>query len=340
MEKWGLREGDPRYGFEYMLDHTAHRPYVFRILMPVLINGIYESAPEAARSTLHQLFERYPKVKKRYFRGAPTTLWTPEFSLKYHIAYGLIFLALFGAMLVLRSLTRIVTPGTASMADVGPILFSTLLPLSFVNGGYMYDFPELFFLALAYHLAANRMFWSLLPVVCLAAINKESNVLTPILVFPLLSNALGTKRALCVAAGLAVPAAALSTLIKYSFRANPGVNLEYHLPDNLSTWVDPASYVQFVDFYAPFIPFPSGMNFILVVVVGWMVFSSWSQQPLVVRRLLVVALAVNVPLFLLFAFRHEMRNLSLTFVPFYLSACCTLVAAYAARRDAQVAGLD
>src|SRR5262249_26524312 len=54
-----------------------------------------------------------------------------------------------------------------------------------------------------------------------------------------------------------------------------------------------------------------GFNIVGILIALLLVRSGWSRLPQTVRRHLLIALVVNVPLFLLFGFHDELRNLSM-----------------------------
>src|SRR5882757_2878458 len=145
MDKWSFRDGSLRYGLDKMLNYDVNKPWAGRVLMPWLVNTIYDALPGKARiaAKLRErslLFHRY--VENRPSLNADP--WSDDaYAIKYHIAYCLSFLALFVLLIMTRLLTRAVYPQNIVAQEMGPILFGLLLPLSFRSGGYIYDFPEL-----------------------------------------------------------------------------------------------------------------------------------------------------------------------------------------------------
>ncbi len=324
MEKWGFREREYRYGFTQMLDHTSHRPFAYRVLIPFVVNGLYDLLGPSARDRFPDLEKIRPAVRSRFFRAEGQLDWTPELSLKYHITYGILYLSLLGAMFALRPLTAAFFPGQPALRDVGPLLFVTLLPLSFISGGYFYDFPELLFLAGGFAAAASRRYRLLLVLVSLATLNKETAVLVPILLWPILAANEGRWSAGKQVALLTVLGVGISLVVKWWLAGNPGSTVEFQLWENLRYWGKITSYFKFTDFYAPLLPFPKGMNLMLVFVVGGTLFYGWKTKSPTLKHMLILALTINLPLLLAFSSMDELRNLSLSFVPMYIVACDTL----------------
>ena len=46
MVQWGFRGENSPFGFERLLDHSAERPYVYRVLSPTVINAVAAVIPE------------------------------------------------------------------------------------------------------------------------------------------------------------------------------------------------------------------------------------------------------------------------------------------------------
>ena len=183
MDKWGFREDESRFGLTQMMEHTAHRPFAYRVLVPWIVNGMGQLIP--LRSVEHALDRLDPQenlrrnlLRQRYFKAEGAVAWTRDVRRRYLFTYLLLFAVLVGTMFVLRKLTDVHLPGSV-LCDFAPIAFVTLLPLTFIRGGYYYDFPELLFLAASFLLAVHKRYFLLVAVFGLAVLNKESNLLLP-----------------------------------------------------------------------------------------------------------------------------------------------------------------
>ena len=66
--------------------------------------------------------------------------WPSETILKYHIAYGLLFLSTFGFLVGARGLTRdIFSQGPPTLHDFASLCFGILILPAFMTAGYFYD---------------------------------------------------------------------------------------------------------------------------------------------------------------------------------------------------------
>ena len=343
-DRWGLMENADRFDFESMLSHEAHRPWAYRVLMPALVNSTYDLLPEPAKQAVaavsvrprmgydpeSHLYHVTSQTLQKYY-AVPVEQLTEKVRVKYHIAYAYVFASLLGALLLLRALTRFFFPGQDFLGDFGPLGFGILLPLTFRGGGYLYDFPEILFLCAAFYAAARQSPFLAL-VLPLAVLNKESNVL----LIPVLAaghapfrGAPWKRNAIFVLS--AVAAVTAFSAVRIGASGNPGSGAEYHLPTNLRFWLDPMTYVSWnavIAPYSPFVPFPSGSNPVLIAMVVGFCALGWRSKPRTVRRWLLGAAVLCVPLMLVFGSSDEVRNLSLCFVPMYLAACHTLASLY------------
>jgi len=324
MQKWSLREGNPRYGFEQMLDHTAHRPFVYRVLFPVLVNQISDSTPRLAREWCSRKIAEYPGLLRLYYKaGEPSA----DVAFKYHIAYGLLFLSLLGAAYAVRAATAAVWPGQTAIHDAAPAVFLILLPLSFIQGGYLYDFPELLFLFLLYWLALTRRYLWLVCLFPLAILNKESSMMLPMLLAPIFLRD-GRRTALTLFAIMMCVGGVIFWLVRSHYAGNPGQGVEFHLWLNLRFYTRVGTWLEVMPQYAPLLPFPRGVNIVWVFFVMAMLFFGWSKKPTILKHMFWAACAVNLPLFVLFGRADEMRNLSLLFPAMYLLSTDTVTRLY------------
>lgn len=321
MTRWGFRGDAPNHGFVHLLDHTAHRPFVYRVLSPAVVNAAASLVPEAAKSAWKPwLLRETPLLRYR----APYESWNPDKALKWHVAYGYLFLCLMAALFAARSLARAVTPVSALFSDYAPAVALLLLPLTFLRGGYLYDFSELMFLFLC-TLCASRGRWLLYYVLfILAVLNKESNVLVAAIFVAFAASRLPPRQWLGhVACQLAIGAALIAAL-HVVFRDAGGGSTQAWFPLNVLFLLSPEWYAKFFSPYAPLVPLPRGINLISLALLAFIALWRWQQKPLEVRRLFLLTGAATLPLYVLFGFLDEIRALSLVFPAIYLLGCHTL----------------
>ena len=317
---WGFRGPNPRYGFEAMYTFKAHRPFAYRVLMPLIIRGVDAATPfiVVKAEVLDQ--------KNIYRRWG----WEREIDKPQVIAYFLLLLFLFGAVWCARLCTKYSYPLAAPpLQDLMPAVALLFLPLTFIQGGYMYDFPELFFLfaSTAALLRQNWLIYYLLYP--LAVVNKESGALIAVYFVALNWREMARGRLLKHLTAQALIAVPVIALIRLWAGGNPGQAMEVHLQHNLDFLLDPRSYLAFFDIYVPLVPVPRGFNLLSVATVLFLIIFRWRVKPLPLRRLLIGSTAVVVPLYLVGSVEDEIRALSLAFVPLYLLGFDTVQSLYA-----------
>src|SRR4051812_4264617 len=333
MQTRSLEEGSGEFGFAKMLDGTAHRPYVFRRLVPITVNAMAELIPAADQAKfvayhLDRFHLRDTYFGRARFANGPGESWTPEYSLKYHLAYLLMFGSLFASLYLLRGIAAHYLPSAPWVHIAGPAFFALLLPLSFMHGGFYYDFVELLFLAALWCALAYDAAWLWVLLLPLAVANKETAILAPIFLAPLIHQRLRSIVIVCVASLLALAA---FFYVRTTFASNPGSGVMFQLQDNLSFWSHPTSYFLWHDFIAPLVPFPRGVNILAIAAIGTLIALGWKQAPTRVRYTFVLSAILSIPLWMFFGYRDEIRNLSLMFMPAYLLACIGAVGYFAER---------
>jgi len=332
MQTVSFREGSTEFGFSKMLEGSADRPYVFRRLVPIIANYTASLvSPEKQPAFVERYLDRY-HLKQLYFEKGKfrqhqtIEAWSPEYSIKYHTAYFILFLSLIGTLYCLRALIPFASSNENPLTPFVPVIFILLLPLSFMLGNYYYDFVELFFLSLLLLTAIKGYYAWWLLFLPLAVLNKESNILVPFLYAAIMiGNSSKWRSRLFIGVSFTV-SVGVYLFIKQKYSQNPGGTVMWKLGENIDFWLTPGNYFLWQDFYAPMILFPRGLNIILVAVLTSLLFWQWGKKPLFAKRLFVVAMLINIPLFILFCWQDEMRNLSFLFLPVYLLIVNTLLA--------------
>jgi hypothetical protein len=322
MTRWSFREdGLTASGFRFqtMLEGHATRPWAYRVLMPQLTEHIAAATPDSVKQRLSGYLMTESGVRDRYFR-APKDQWTRDLALRYHLAYGLVFFSVFATLWLLRGLPHRFGVPESPLTDLAPLAFGALLPLAYLSGGYMYDFPELMFLTSSFAVACWNP-WGLVALVPIATLNKETALLAPILVAPIILMRHSTARkanltALAVTLALGILTYAL---VRSAMAGNPGGSVEVHIRDNLIYWINPRNYLfGFSGIYSAGLPTPKFLNILILPALLIVGKAAWKRAPTELRYLVLVAMVINLPLLAAFGDRDELRNLSLLFVPLYL----------------------
>jgi len=320
LSHWSLLDGFPRNGLSRFLEWQAHKPFAYRVLAPAVVDEVDALLPESVRTVLADRVA--PVLRARYLEPL-FVRWEP-FGVNpagradwershYRSAYVLMVLlmlaSLAAAMFLMRDAARMLG-ASAIGAFVAMLVYAAVLPTLFLHGGYFYDFTEQF-LALALLCCVLRERWVLsLFVVALMQLNKESALLMVVFLMPYLWHARGWRGVAWALPQLGV-CFALLFWVRSKFAESPGQSSEWHLPDNLAFWADPATWSATEDLYSLNLPLPriTFLCFALATLaIGWMRRRAAPTPTLVAATL---AFATLLPLLVTMGFRDEWRNLSL-----------------------------
>ena len=317
--KWHFREFGtteflPRVSFTAMVDGTADRPYVYRQLLPFLANWIDAHVSEQNKDRMFSIQGPFGKPILTYFFDSPMAVNRAYF-LRYTIIYLLVaisaFISVWSMYLVARSTGQ--PPGIACFAAVTMML---LMPFLLTGGGYFYDYPELAFLFIAFWMSFHFDWWWMIPVVALAAWNKESFLLFLPTLYPVLRLRATRKRALIGIAVLSLICATVYLCIRATFRHNPGGSVEFHLVEQIESIITPSRWFEYEVTYG-LLAF-RGINLISAGFVFGTFWFGWKKLPDFARQHTKLAAMINVPFFLLFGYPGEIRTLSLIYVGFLM----------------------
>jgi len=304
-------------GFDKYLQYKAKRPFAYRLLVP----SIADIAEPMVMSNLSESLEykfttgtplrEYMKVRQ----DEPVGL---VMSVRYHIAYFISFASLLGLAFTLRGLTIRVTPEDVNLANFAPLVFILLLPLTFLHGGFLYDFPELLLLSLSFLYILRDQKIALCIVMFLAVLNKESNVLIPL--FYLAYEYRGMPNRAELGRFFIMTAVSMVGYIlgQHLTRNADGVVVMNHLTANLQFIGSGGSWFLWFRAYGGLVPFPRKYNILMLGLMFFVVVSVWKSTQLGLRRVFALTFCINLCLVLAFGNADEMRNWSLVFVPLYL----------------------
>jgi hypothetical protein len=324
LQKWRTLNS-PTYSFQQFMDYKVPRPYAYRVLMPALVNLLSRSEVIGRVTHDQALISRAAVL---YDRDHSVEGWSLDLQAKYVLTGFLMFVSLLLAMFSLRKITFDLFPARA-LADASPLLFAMFLPLTFRgDGGFMYDFTELGLYCLGLHFlfrGDNYKFLILIPIIIL---NKEAGLLILPLSAIILFSTMNKKSAFVQLANQSLVAIVAYLLIRSLFSGNPGSVAEFHLWGNLQFWSDIRNYLAMMSTSTFFIPVPKPNNILLLALFALVILYRWKEKPLLLRRLLLAASAINLPLFIVFCYRDEFRNLALMYPFLHLLMCHSIMLHY------------
>jgi hypothetical protein len=304
------------------LTFSQARPYVYRVLSPLIVNGVTAIVPGRLASAMLEGWGRGVTgfvVSRSGCPGPP--------SLQLLVSTWLMLGALWGAALTWRALVRWAFPADPLLADTMPVLVLLLLPATFAGGGFLYDFPELFLVSacfLAFVQRSWHLFYALLP---LAILNKESSALV-------VTWWLATRQAMprrvwwAHASATATVGATMVACLWCTFRSRNGYVAQPNFLHNLRYWASFKWLFAFQDAFGTALPFPVAFNVVNLAAL-WAIWSLGRHRvpPVVAPAFAWGAFAVA-PLLLLFGFENEMRVFAVALPPLVVLGAGAAVALY------------
>jgi hypothetical protein len=335
MEKWELSTDDPNFGFLDAINHTSKKPWAYRVLSPATINLISAILPVSAKQEVAEFLAARSSRLLKYPKILNNPSWTAEVYFKYQLMYLSLFVSLFAVLVVFRSLTRAILGHDGFLPDVAPAMGLLFLPLTFYQGGYYYDFPELMFMGLVLMLMLKRKWVLYHFVFALSILNKESNVLLVMFYIVMMYKAISDKEFCLHLLLQGVIGMVTFGATRFIFWDSPGMAVEHHFYRNLDYLLTPQNYISFTGIYAPMVPVPTPSNLLLVIFLVALIYYGWKKTPIRIRTLFLISSAVNIPLVLLFGWVEEARNYSFMFPALYFIAVCSVVGLYGDDADGE-----
>jgi len=218
-------EGNMRAVFQDLVYGKAHKPYVYRTLLPTTVRVIADVTPDAIKERAN----RFGEGRKRM----ALLRWNHDYLYEYLVASTLMFGCFLWLAYILRRLVRTFYPTYPPLvADLSPVLAFLALPLFFRYFSYIYDPATLLIFGLAIGVVYERRLALFYLLFVVAAFNKETAILLVgwFVVREAGHRSVG-KIAIHVAA-MVVIFAAIKTLLAIVFKENPGSFYEPHLLDH------------------------------------------------------------------------------------------------------------
>lgn len=280
-------DGHPRASFPAMVDGTAHKPFVYRALVPACVRLVLAATPDGLENRINAAFE-----SKRTVRILG---WRREYISYYLAAMILMLISFVGYAYALRNLTARFYDYQRVVTDMVPIGGLLVLPLFFRYYSYLYDPSNLFlFTAGIVMIVSRRTAW-LYVVFIMATLNKETSFL---LVGLFLLHRWRDGKGFATL-GHAAMLSALWVAIKgglaWVYRDNPGSLVEMHLMDhNIRV---PAEHTLSMLYFIAVVA-------LCVVVIG----RDWNTKPSFLRGGVLMTVVPLLLLHLFFGYIDELRG--------------------------------
>lgn len=265
-------DGYYRAYFTDIVNGTAHRPFMYRALVPGMIEILSKIIPNIIEKFINQTIINLSPINYIFSRYG----WNKTVASKYFFALIIIFSFLLAFGYVLKKLYETVFKTKKYSYLIVPISLLALPPF-FSYYSYLYDFPTLFFTTTLLLLLYQRN-WSLYIVVFfLACLNKETTILITILSALYLYKKIDLKRYLLFLALQSTIFAIVKIFLYCAFRDNPGMFFEFQLTGhNLGQILQPYSF----------------STLFIWLAFLFLIFRKWKEKP----NILKLSLASSIPL--------------------------------------------
>ena len=354
--KWSFRDSDlsaERFSFEVMYDGTAHRPFVHRQLLISISKGVVEVLPYETKEILRDKIQHDNFLTNKF----KEVNIQEKFLLEYYIVYFLSFACLFASVFVWRRICIDLTESPLA-GTLAPLAFTIIFPYLETNGGYFYDFSELLFFSLATLFALRGHYLALIFMTPLAEHNKESFFFFLLTLYPFLRRTQPLRKTIIIIGVSMLLALLTYLPIVSRFADNGGGTFEIHFLGNIIVCLVLVYffgvYLLCKKFYAksPLLSYAFFAVFVVMMfvfrgsdfplnffddfghtysVIGgervfllhmafifWIVKSAWKFLDQSLKNYALLALAINMPLIVLFGLVYELRNWSLTYPAFII----------------------
>ena len=298
-----------------MVEGTAYRPFVYRQLVPQTAHFIREHLPEKTEQKLQAQYEKTDLNSNPYALPSIYARSTipREYAIEYYLIYGITFLCFFASTWILRSILMEVLKDRVA-GTLTALLFVLLFPFFTRAGAFFYDFSEMLFFFLAIKFAMHGRWITLLCLTPFAVWNKESFFFFLLTLLPFHRAHVGMKKALLLTLGLLLIAGLSYLPVHWHYAMNPGGTVEYHFWDHVANLFSWKSYWQVTRTYGTWTG--SGVFLPHVLLLVWMIFHVWKQVPSIWKQHMGIACAINLPLYWMFCWLAELRNLSFLYFSF------------------------
>lgn len=290
---------EERVRLERHWEGTAHKPFAYRILVPLGVRAIMEALPQTFVSSLEAWLK--PPQSERLPQQLPPPVGWPTHHLLLAsllgaslLGYAAIIYLIYEGLFVSRWWYRALVP---------PLVLTGLIPFVSSGIGHVYDFTLLMFMgALLYAMVTHRH-WLFLVLFAASCLNKETTVLMSVAYASYFYDRLPRRKFFFYVGVQWAIFALLYGYLRYHFQDNPGLGLELW-----GVWWD-----HRIDYFRWFnhimwLTHRSFNDFVTALIIFALIVFHWRMKPLVLRRATAMVLP-HLGLFLMGAASGEVRNL-------------------------------
>ncbi len=267
-----------------MIDGTAMRPYVLRVLIPATIRFIRGLVPETAKLNIQAFFEKHNWFVA-YLRS--------DRAVENALALVLSFIFFLGFSFVLRSLAKrfyCKEPFVQSLVVYGGML---IIPLCSSYGHHIYDPGTIFLFSFGVLLVVKERLLPMLIFFPILALHKETSVLLILVFIVYQFRRMRLPKIAVISSVMGAVWVVIRIFVIRAFAANPGSVVEFHLFDhNLKLFSNPIEACFFL---------------VVVIVLGALISYDWKSKNQFLRQGFLVVFCPLYFLAIFFGFIDELR---------------------------------
>jgi hypothetical protein len=265
---------------------TAHKPSVYRVLVPLLIRGVTSVTPDSLKTKV----QRFVEARKS---SVESLGWEEKYYVEYFAACVIMLFLFIGYAFAFRYLLSFYYARDSAVANLVPVFGLLLLPLFFRYHHFLYDPATLCLFTLSLALIAHRKNLWYYPVFLLACLNKETAILL-LGIFFLFQRGHMPFRVLVRHLGVQGMIWTLVRAALYrTFENNAGSPVEFQLVNhNRLLLEDPRALTYFV---------------LVVVLFALFIAQNWKDKPLLLRQGFLTLLIPLLSLSVLWGFFDALR---------------------------------
>ena len=246
--------------FPKMLEGTADRPYVYRLLIPVISKFTAWLIP----SWLIDVSQKAPYSIKYIIN----VLGQGKYLREAIVAVILMYFSLVGFIFTERSLLKYLEYSPEAEQIIPIVLSIFILPLTLFHG-YIYDLPQLFLFTLGLVFLLRKQWHFYLPLLALVTANKETSIFLIVIFALYYFQSLNRKAYFLLLGAQLMVYVLIHGLTLYLYRNNPG---------NVLLWTGGLQLSEYIHYPITFL-----VTILFFGIILFLVFKDWQYKPFFLR---------------------------------------------------------
>jgi hypothetical protein len=273
-----------------MVEGKAHKPCVYRTLLPTTVRVVSAVVPEQYREACADLVEQHDLMRRAFY----ILEWESRAAFQYVLASVLMLLSFIGFGHCAVMLTeRLCDPPESGMARLLLVTGALVgLPPFFRYTSFPYDPPQLFLFTLALYFLTVQRTRSFFITFVACCLNKETAVLLiPLYGLTFRSRYSSRRQYWYTMVGLMIVYVSIKSALIWVFHGNPGAFVEFTFARNVKWLTSGWTFTDLLVFLS----------------IATLVLFRWSEKPIFLRLSFLCVLLPLGALALFFGFVDEWR---------------------------------